>query len=452
MKTCACLIAFSFALASAVATPLPLDPLWKSEPFRRALTASYGVDSRIEPRIGEEERAVLETIGRKMAEQDRKGAIAILAQSPLLNQSAALLFNLGNLRFEEDDLENARLHFAKALELVPNFRDAHRNLAMVLVRAETCGEAEPHLIRAIELGAQDGLSFGLLGYCHLQAGRHAAALQAYRMAQMTMPAEIQWKIGEAECLLALDATREAESIFAALLEGRPTDTGLWLNQAQVWLQRDETTKAAANLEFVRRAKALNAPGLMTLGHLYFNGGLKERALGTWEEALEQKPPPDLPSALSALERLTQAALWSEAKAWATRLQTAYPIAPDSKEASSLERTLALIELETGDSDRGRKLVEALVKRNPLDGQALFLLARFRLQSGAREEALQLLEQAALDETAAAQAKLLHGQVLVERREFEKALPLLEEALELRPGESLRAYVEEVRRIAGQAGP
>lgn len=445
MKSRACLLAL--ALTSATAAPLPIDPLWKSETFRKAFTASYGVDSRIEPLISEEERNALDAAARKMANQDRKGAIAGLAQSSLLSQSAALLFNLGNLRFEEEDLENARQHFSRALELEPNFRDAHRNLAIALVQGGKCAEAEPHLIRALELGAQDGLSFGLLGYCHLQSGRHAAALQAYRMAQMTMPAEIQWKTGEAECLLALDATREAESIFAALLEARPTDTGLWLNQAQVWLQRDEAVKAAANLEFVRRAQALNAPGLMTLGHLYFNAGLEQRALQTWEEALGQRPPADLANALSALERLTQTASWTAAKAWATRLQSVYPVAPGSPEAAALQRSLALIELETGDPGQGRTMAEALVKQNPLDGQALFLLARFRLKSGAVDEAIHLLEQAALDESSAAQANLLHAQVLVERGDFAKALPLLETALQHRPGVSLQAYVEEVRRIA-----
>ena len=37
------------------------------------------------------------------------------------------------------------------------------------------------------------LTLGLLGYVHSNADRHQAALQAFRLAQLTMPAETQWK-------------------------------------------------------------------------------------------------------------------------------------------------------------------------------------------------------------------------------------------------------------------
>ncbi len=33
------------------ASPLPIDPMWKSESFIKAYTASYGIDSRIEPNL-----------------------------------------------------------------------------------------------------------------------------------------------------------------------------------------------------------------------------------------------------------------------------------------------------------------------------------------------------------------------------------------------------------------
>ena len=52
---------FSFLLLGlGQAEPLPIDPLWESETFRRAFTGSYGVDARIEPPIMTTEAAVLE--------------------------------------------------------------------------------------------------------------------------------------------------------------------------------------------------------------------------------------------------------------------------------------------------------------------------------------------------------------------------------------------------------
>ncbi len=437
---------FCLPLLPVSGAPLPIDPLWKSDAFRRAMTASYGVDARIEPRLSSAEKEVLDAVARAMGDGDRKGAIAVLTASSLLSESAALLFSLGNLRFEEDDPENARENFANAIALYPNFRDAHRNLAVVLVQAGEFEAAEPHLIRAIELGAQDGLSFGLLGYCHLQSGRHAAALQAYRMAQMTMPREIQWKMGEAECLLALDSLTEAESLFAALLELNPRDGGIWLNQANVWLQDGDETKAAANLEFVRRMGTLEASGLLTLGHLYRNTGLTDRALSAWTEALSLETPLALQPALSILERLTQSADWPETRTWIEALEGQFEFEPETDAARSLQRAKALLELEDGDPAEGLKLVEALVAQDPLDGPALLLLARYRSNEGKSEEAVLLCDQAAAVPEVARNARCLQVVYLVSLNRIKPAIALLQEALDLEPNEPLERYLAQLRSM------
>ena len=44
----------------AGAAPLPIDPMWSTDSFRKAFTASYGVDSRIEPKLSPEEKEQLD--------------------------------------------------------------------------------------------------------------------------------------------------------------------------------------------------------------------------------------------------------------------------------------------------------------------------------------------------------------------------------------------------------
>ena len=78
------------------ASSLPIDPMWKSESFIKAFTASYGIDSRIEPSINEEEKKVLVSVSEKMGNKDRK-AIALLSQTSILEKSPALLFNIASL-------------------------------------------------------------------------------------------------------------------------------------------------------------------------------------------------------------------------------------------------------------------------------------------------------------------------------------------------------------------
>ena len=121
----------------AVREALPISSFWESESFQRAFTASYGIDSRIEPKVSSTEKSVLDSVADEMADEDREGAIAKLTAAEGLNESAALIFALGNLRFEEGKIEDAVENFQRALELYPNFRDAHRNLAVALIQVAT---------------------------------------------------------------------------------------------------------------------------------------------------------------------------------------------------------------------------------------------------------------------------------------------------------------------------
>ena len=269
------------------ASPLPIDPMWKSESFIKAYTASYGIDSRIEPNLDAEEKKVLVSVAEKMGNKDRVGAIALISQSPLTEKSPALLFNLASLQFENGKIQTAISNFLKAIEFQPNFRDAHRNLAIAYVQENTFEKAEPSLRKAIELGSNDGLTMGLLGYCLNQSGRSNDALQAYRMAKLTMPNELQWQIGEATALMDLGSFEEAISIYESILLTEPNRVGIWVNLANIRIQQGKYVQAIADLEVARRLKGLNPESLISLGHLYLNESLQERALSCYKKAIEK---------------------------------------------------------------------------------------------------------------------------------------------------------------------
>lgn len=450
-----------FGLAHPFALePMPIDSLWRSPEFRRAFTGAYGTDGRIEPGINTAERAVLDAVAEKMRANDRPGAIAALTGSPLTPGSAALLFSLGSLAFEDGKVEEAVDRFEKALAAYPNFRDAHRNLAVALVQQAKFDAAEPHLIRAMELGARDGLTLGLLGYVHASRGRHQAALQAYRLAQLTMPAEVQWKLGEAHALLALEDPRASASIYTELLPLRPADGGLWMNQADAYLQIGEPVNAAANLEFARRLGKLDPAETISLGHLYLNEAMLPDAVGCYREAIAGAAPAPFAKAVDAVEALSRFQHWPEARALAETVAgtaayasqvkaTPDPAPPAAAERSRFERTRALIELETGDATAGAALVEALVHRDPLDAEALILLARFRAKSNQIPEAELLLEQAARDPEHEVAAWRTLGEIRVRATDYAGAREALRRALDLEPDARLAEYLEAVSRLAGE---
>jgi len=442
-------------LGTAAAAPLPIDPLWQSETFRKSITASYGIDSRIEPRITEDEAFYLDESAKAMAAKDRTKAISVLRESSLLEGSAAMLFTLASLEFEAEEPAESVKHFEAALAKFPNFRDAHRNYAVVLVQTDKLEPAKTHLVRALELGAQDGLTAGLLAYCHAREGHHQAALDAYRLALLTQPGERQWQVGAAQALLALKQPRAAADILQALLDRTPGDIPLWLTQADTRIALEEELRATANLEIVHRAGRLEADAIASLGHLYLQNGLPDLALERYDAALREEPFLSPARALEIVELFLSQTDWTRAKTVSGWIEAS----PHYREAfsperagkpllSRLTRARAVLELETGDAAAGAKRVEEWLRQEPMDGPALLLLARFREEANQRVEAVMLLEQAArIPETAAA-AHLAHGRLLVAEGNYEKALEHLDEVQKLDPDESLARYLEAVRELAG----
>jgi tetratricopeptide (TPR) repeat protein len=454
------LISLLAASPLTAAEPLPIDPLWQSETFRKSITASYGIDSRIEPRITEDEAFYLDESAKAMAANDRAKAISVLRESSLLEKSPAMLFTLASHLFEAGEAKDADesvKFFESALAQFPNFRDAHRNLGVVLIQREEFEKAKTHLVRALALGSQDGTTAGLIAYCHARDGHHQAALDAYRLAMLTQPEERQWKLGEAQALLALKRPLEAASILQALIALAPGETATWLIQADAWSDLDESLAAAANLEIVHRAGTLEPNALLSLGHLYLQSDLPELALERYRAALASTNPPSPTRAVEALELFLSRSDWPLAKEYVTTLETVAgyrealdPAKGEKDLLSRLTRARAVLELETGDAATGAKRIEEWLRREPLDGECLLLLARFREEAGQKIEAAMLLEQAARIPATAAGALLAHGRLLVAAADYEKALEHLEKSQELSPNESLSDYIVAIRELVGGA--
>jgi tetratricopeptide (TPR) repeat protein len=110
----------------------------------------------------------------------------------------------------------------------------------------------------------------------------------------------------------------------------------------------------------------------------------------------------------------------------------------------------VLELETGDAATGANRIEEWLRREPLDGECLLLLARFREEAEQKIEAAMLLEQAARIPATAAGALLAHGRLLVAAADYEKALEHLEKSQELSPNESLADYIAAIRELVGGA--
>ncbi len=438
-------LAICAAADDLVPSPLPIDPLWESASFRKSVTGSYGIDSRIEPRITTDEEFYLDAAAKLMANQDRSKAIATLTESSLLSESPAMQFMLGSLLFEEGELEEAAPQFENALKAFPNFRDAHRNLAIVRVQLEEWEKAKGHLIRAMELGSREAVTMGLLGYCHSVAGHHQAALDAYRVAALSSPEERQWRLGQAQALQALGEGEKTIQIYGEILADHPADWSLWLNRADGLMAQDRPIEAIAHLEASRRAGALSAEGLLSLGHLFLQNDLPPLALARYDEAFFHPSPPSPAKRIETLEYLTQLELFSEAQALITEHTDLFS---ETGSEPILEgrwsRVGSLVEIKVGDAKNGAAQLESWLAKEPMDGQALLLLGQYREGTGEREVAEMLYEQATGIPESAAKAHRAWGSLLLAKKDHKAAIEQWEKSLTIEDNPSLKEYLEAVR--------
>ena len=106
------------------------------------------------------------------------------------------LYNLGVL-LRDDRPSEARLVFARAVELDPLFACAHRELGFLLSKFHGGKQAETHLLRAIDLDANDQWAYIYLGTHLWKQLRVESALSVFEQARDLFPewAVPWWSLG-----------------------------------------------------------------------------------------------------------------------------------------------------------------------------------------------------------------------------------------------------------------
>jgi len=429
------------------APPLPLSTsYWKDPEFRKAFNGSYRIEARIEPVVSSEERGLLVEVQELMEGGRREAALEKVRGSSLTAKSAALQFNLGNLRFEEGELEKSAEAYEAAIAIYPSFRRAHRNLGMVRVRLNDTDEGLGHLVEAVRLGDSEGVTYGLLAYCRLQRGEWASALQAYRMAQLSEPDSPEWKAGVAQCLENLNARDEAVALLDEVIRRRPEESSYAVLQAGMLLDLGRPEDAVKELELPRRLGRLDADGLLMLGDLHLRASRVDDARARVDEAFDGEGKPSEGRILSAVASAMARSEWELSRLLIERAT------PEQGEAPRpLRRAAARLKIESGEApEQGAEELVVLLGEDPTDGAALLALGRHRRSAGQAGEAELLFERATAVDEVAADAWIEIARLRVDESRYEAALEAVDRALERRPGGSLEAYRESLARLVAAA--
>ena len=434
--------------------------LWSDPEFLRQFLGPYGVRSEIEPRVTPEERLEFEQFSKLMVTPvGAEKALALLEKSVAkavdkkgISRSSALYdFTIGSIYFQQDNLGAAAEWYSKAVVKLPSFLRAQKNLGLVYVRSNAFDRAIGPLTRAIDLGAADGLTFGLLAHSYAMTEQYVAAESAYRQAMMLQPEAADWKSGLARCLFKERKFEEAAAMCGDMIRREPSRADLWLLQANAWLSLRQPLKAAENYELLDHAGLANVACLNTLGDIYVNESVPELAVDAYLRALAKDGANADPAvSLRNAEVLAARSAYVEAGKLLTRVKEVCQAKLDAAGKKRVLKLEARIAAATGQNDTEQaKLLEDIVALDPLDGETLLLLAQHHSRTGNTDKACLLCERAAGIEKFEAEAKLRHGQILVKNGKYQEALPLLKRAQELKPRDDVQRYVEQVERAARQ---
>ncbi len=431
----------------------PLE-VWHDPAFRRQFLGSYGTRAEIEPRVTPLEREQLEQalllMPQKGGDERARKLLEPLAKTP--GATALFDFTIGNVHFQHERLELAAAWYRRAADKFPSYLRAHKNLGVVAMRLGQFDKAAPALTRALELGENDGLTYGLLGFAYLQTDRPLPAESAYRQAMLLQPDTTDWQTGLARSLFKQGRYEEAATLCQTLIARAPDRPEYWILQANAYLGMKQPVKAAENFEYLALAGQSSAQSLNTLGDIYVNENLPDLAADAYRRALDKGGDGSLARALRNAEVLAARGASAEARTLATALKTQAGAnglpADDKRRLLKLEARLAATGAGGGEQMR---LLEELVALDPLDGEALIMLGRHQAGAGLTEKAAFCFERAAGLSRFEAEARLRHAQCLVKAGRYQEAVPLLKRAQELRPRDDVARYLEQVERVARTRG-
>jgi tetratricopeptide (TPR) repeat protein len=442
----ALVLVFLVGSARAAAGDPGTQAVWDDEEFKKAFLGSYGVHPDVEPPIGPEDRALLEKVYPLLG-PDPAAAERVLSEARKGESSALLDFVLGNLAFQDDRLEQAEGHYRTAVTKFPSFRRAWRNLGLIQARGERYDEAIDSFTRMIELGGGDAVSLGLLASAYLAKQDYLAAEAAFRQALLFEPDNARWRAGLARAVVKQEKYEEAVALLRVLIEREPERSEFWLLQANAFLGMKQPLRAAENLEMVALLGGATPTSLFLLGDIYLNEGQAELAASAYRRAIDADPSQPAARGVQSAEQLAARGALGEARGVAAATRASLAPQLDEQDALRLTKLEARLAVADGNGGEAVRLLEEVIARDPLDGEALLLVGQHYADAGDALRATLYLERAAGIDGFEAQAKLRHGQLLVTAGKYDEALPLLERAQELRPREQVARYVEQVQRLA-----
>jgi tetratricopeptide (TPR) repeat protein len=197
--------------------------------------------------------------------------------------------NLGSFLFEQGRVDEAMVHFKRAVEIEPGYARAQYNLAGVLNEKGQVDEAITHFQRALEIQPGYSMAHYQRGEILRQRGRLDEAIAHFRRAVEIRPDYAEAHNGLGVALLRKGQVDEAITHLQRALEIQPNRAEDHNNLAGVLWQRGRVQEAIMHYQRSLAIRPDYALAHHNLGKLLQQEGRVQEAVAHYQRALEIQP-------------------------------------------------------------------------------------------------------------------------------------------------------------------
>jgi tetratricopeptide (TPR) repeat protein len=426
-----------------------------STAFQRRFTNGLLAVTDIEPPVDPEDVKDLQKVIELIGAGEEEKALQLIAKKTTKVSSALLPFLEGQVHYQADPVrhEQAIAAFERALdefEGYPRFQRAWFNLALCHYDLEQWDKAARALKQSVTLGRVDSLTYGLLGGCLLRAGDYEGAETAFRSAMMLADEGLQWRLALGDSLMGQERWTEAYRIFAGAAENDPGNALHWRKMGRCQSGLQDFEKAAECFAIMTRLGEADEGVLNLLADIYSNQGQVELAVEHYLQALDGFASASPGRALTSLEKMIRRGELGPAKELMEGIERLRADGLSDQERHRLRMAKIKVSVREGDLATNIETLGQIVAENPMDGDALILLAQALAEAERLEEALLRYGTAAQITGFEAKATKLHGELLVSRKRYAEAIPLLKASLQYESDEKVARFLELVEKAARQS--
>lgn len=394
-----------------------------------------------EPEVTQADARAISTAAA-IAATNMSAAMDFLASVAAGGAGPAVNFTLGNLYFQAGDYAAAGKAYESALEKTPDFQAALSNKGRTHLLEGRADEAVAVYTRILGQAPPDADTLILLGHALLLGGKTVSAEGAYRNALLLRPDDRAALLGLARCLQGQGRHAELAALCSELLAANPLIADFWALAANAEASQGRSAKAIVRLECARRLGIASGEMLAGLGDLYLAAGRPDDARGAYDQAFASAQPRK-----TRLLNIAEAFLrLGESEHAEALLKEASQEGLNAEERGIYLRLAAETAAAAGDNEAALERCGQWAREYPMDGEALLMTGKLRLEAGDKDAAAAAYETASRINGYEARALVSLARIEIERRNFRQALRRLESARAYNLEPYLAGHVERLIRL------